>query len=929
MNIPLATYRVGLHKDFSLRSVEAILPYLQELGISHIYASPITKARPGSTHGYDCVDPSTIHPELGTLAQFQELLSKVAKRGMGWLQDIVPNHMAFHIENTMLADVLENGPSSEYYGFFDVDWDHPYPSLKGRLLAPFLSSYYGHALTRGEIQLEFHQGSFFITYYDLKFPLRIESYATVLSHCLPTIRQRLGPQHLDHLKFLGVLYTIRNLSSADSLSERKDQIRFVKQFLDELVRTNREIRNALESTLRLFNGNPADPGSFQLLDRLLGEQHFRLSLWKVATEEINYRRFFTVNDLIALRAENPEVFRRTHSFVLQLVEKGWISGLRVDHIDGLYDPKAYLDRLREAAPQAYLLVEKILDPWEETLPDGWPVEGTTGYDFLAMATGLFCERGSAERMDRLFRDFAALEDAPDELLREEKRFVVQERLAGDLDRVALAVHSLCARLWFGPDVTLNGLRRALAEVVACLPVYRTYVTGEGASAQDRRFIEQAVADACASQPELLNELGFIRQLLLLDLPHPLSEDGKGELVDCIQRFQQISGPAMAKGLEDCFLYLYNRLLSLNEVGYNPIRFGVLPDEFHAFVQKRAQRWPHSLNSTSTHDTKRGEDARARLNVLSELAQEWEDLVWEWRKVNQGAKRQVEDIAAPDPNMEYFLYQSLVGAFPWDLDALPSFRRRACAYVVKACREAKTFSSWQNPNIAYEEACVSFTEEILTPERSPEFWRSFLPFVRRVSHYGAINSLAQTALKLFAPGVPDFYQGSELWDLSFVDPDNRRPVDFELRKRLLREIQAGGRSSARLGQMLASPKDGRVKLYLIHHGLRVRKEYQEVMESGDYLALAFRGSRRDHVLGFVRRLSFRWVLVVVPRFATALVGEGQWPLGETVWGDTHALLPTEAPGHWRSALTEEERSWKDQAPIGEVLGLFPVGVWVSG
>ncbi|CAF0703702.1 malto-oligosyltrehalose synthase [Candidatus Methylacidithermus pantelleriae] len=929
MNVPLATYRLQLHKEFSFRSVEAILPYLQELGISHVYASPVTRARPGSSHGYDCVDPSTIHPELGTPEQFEELLAKVCKRSMGWLQDIVPNHMAFHIENPMLADVLENGPFSEYYHFFDIEWNHPYPSLKGRLLAPFLSSYYGQALSCGEIQLQFQDGAFYVAYHGLKFPLRIESYATVLGHCLPAIRQRLGAQHLDHLKFLGVLYTIRNLSSAESPSERKDQVRFVKQMLRELVRGNRDIRASLEATLRTFNGDVTNPSSFQLLDRLLSEQYFRLSLWKVATEEINYRRFFTVNDLIAVRSENPEVFERTHGFLLELVRKGWISGLRIDHIDGLYDPTAYLNRLRSSVPEAYLLVEKIVDAVEETLPENWPVEGTTGYDFLGMVTGLFCDRNSLGRMDRLFRDFAAVEDEPEELVREEKRFVVQEQLAGDLDRVALAVHGLCARLWFGPDVTLNGLRRALAEVVACLPVYRTYVTQEGPSAQDRRFIEQAISQACASQPELLNELGFIRQLLLLELPHPLPEEDKAELADCIARFQQISGPAMAKGFEDCFFYIYNRLLSLNEVGCNPIRFGVLPDEFHTFLQKRAMRWPYSLNATSTHDTKRGEDARARLNVLSELAEEWESHVWEWRRLNEPKKRDIGGVWAPDPNMEYFLYQSLVASFPWDLETLPSFRQRVSSFVVKACREAKTFSTWHNPHLSYEEACVGFATDILNPELSPEFWKSFLPFVRRVAHYGAIHSLAQTALKLFAPGVPDFYQGSELWDLSFVDPDNRRRVDFDLRKRLLRQVREAAGNTEHLSQILSNPKDGRIKLYVIYHGLRVRKEYRDVMEKGDYIPMTFRGSRRDHVFGFIRRFAARWVMVVVPRFSTALVEEGMWPVGETVWSDTYAVLPADAPPHWNSGLTVEKCVWKDQAPVGQMLGQFPVGVWTSG
>ncbi|QSR89017.1 malto-oligosyltrehalose synthase [Methylacidiphilum caldifontis] len=927
MRIPLSSYRVQLNSSFNFEKLQAIIEYISLLGITDIYASPITKAKPGSTHGYDVVDHSVINPELGDDSAFEQLVYAIKEKGMGWIQDFVPNHMAYSKENSLLMDIFEHGPYSRYYEFFDIEWNHPYESLRGRVLAPFLGPHYGEALLKGEITLGFESGSFYVRYYNIQFPLKIESYATILTSVLDNIRRRVETKDPDYLKLLGVVYTIKNISSSGSTEERLEQVSFIKYELNELYTKNSLIRVCMDRTIELFNSkDKTEPEHFLLMDKLLSEQYFRFSHWRVASEEINYRRFFTINDLISLRMEKEEVFEEAHSFIFRLIEEGKITGLRIDHIDGLLDPEKYLVMLRRRVPATYTIVEKILRPLKETLPIRWQAEGTTGYDFLALLTQLFCNPENGPILDRIYSQFTGIDQDYEDLLREKKRFVIGRRLAGDLDRIALILHSLCSRLWFGPDVTIYGIRRALVEVLSCFPVYRTYISDGQMSKQDKMFLEEAVGIAKQTLPELSIELDFILKFFLRQIEHSFSESEEKDRENFIKRFQQLSCPLMAKGLEDCLFYVYNRLLSLNEVGNDPSIFGICSETFHSFLTERAIWWPFTFNATSTHDTKRGEDARARINVLSEIPLEWEKVLYQWREINKADKSRLGNILVPDANAEYFIYQCLVGHLPFDLTLIDQFLNRFKQYFVKASREATSFSGWQNPNTVYEEKCCKFIESLLNPNNT-RFWDAFIPFQKKIAHFGIINSLSQLVLKLSAPGIPDFYQGTELWDFSFVDPDNRRPIDFDTRKKILAQFLAIKDEAFFVQEMLKNYTDGRIKLWITYKGLQARKKFPEVFCSKSYIPLIIKGSKSRNGFAFLRCFENKWALVVVPKFCTELCQEGEFPMGQEIWQDTAVFLPEDAPVEWVSLIAEEGvRKWEKKVRIAEALNILPVGMW---
>jgi (1->4)-alpha-D-glucan 1-alpha-D-glucosylmutase len=926
MHIPAASYRIQFNPRFGFREAREIVSYLAELGISHLYASPIFKARKGSPHGYDVVDPNQLNPQLGTASDFEQLIREVKAHGMGWMQDIVPNHMAFDYENRMLADVLENGESSQYFGFFDIEWDHPYESIKGRVLAPFLGGFYGQSLEGGEIKLRYTKDGFSLGYYGQVLPLRLESYVHLLTYQLNDLKKKLGPDHPDYLKLLGVLYVLKTLPSREEVSERYDQIRFVKTTLWELYTKNRDIRQFIRENVKTFNGKKGNPESFNLLNDLLSEQLFRLSFWKVATEEINYRRFFNINELLSLRVEDEDVFNHTHSLIFKLIQEGKITGLRIDHIDGLYDPTHYLRKIRKKAGELYIIVEKILD-LEEELPSLWPVQGTTGYDFMNYANGLFCKRGHEREFNKIYAGFTTLKPPYDELVCEKKRLILGKHMAGDVDNLAHLMKAISSRDRHGSDITIYGLKRALVEVMAQFPVYRTYIGNGGSRETDYSYIKTAIEKAKGSGPGLLNELQFIERFLLLDFGDYLSEEEKNLWIQFVMRFQQFTGPLMAKGFEDTTLYVYNRLLSLNEVGGNPNKFGVSVGEFHRFVEARASLWPHSMNATSTHDTKRGEDTRARINVLSEIPKEWERNIRTWDKINRKKKRKVYGRAVPDRNDEYFLYQTLIGAFPFDEDDHDQFVERMKEYTIKAVREAKVHTAWLKPDTDYEDAFVSFVEGILTPVEGNPFLEVFLPFQSKVSHFGIFNSLSQTLIKITTPGVPDFYQGTELWDLNLVDPDNRRPVDFVERRTYLGKIQekAGEDILKLIEELLRTRGDGRIKLFLIHRALKARNEHYEVFGKGAYVPLEVVGRFRDHIIAFARTYEGKWAVTIVPRFLTALIDKGDYPLGQKVWDDTHILLPEAIGRRWRNMITNQYVGSEDKLIIGEVLEHFPVAL----
>jgi (1->4)-alpha-D-glucan 1-alpha-D-glucosylmutase len=929
MRIPLATYRIQFNPGFDFRAAKNAVSYLSELGISDLYASPIFRARRGSLHGYDVVDTNELNPELGSTFHFDRLTKALKVRGMGWLQDIVPNHMAFDHENQMLVDVLENGESSRYFHFFDIEWDHPYESIHRRVLAPFLGRFFGESLEEGEIKLGYAKNGFNLGYYNRILPLRLESYVTLLTYRLSDLKKKLGEDHPDYIKLLGVLYILKTLPSREEMKDRYDQIRFVKTTLWELYDKNRDVRKFIKENIKIFNGKRGNPESFNLINGLLSEQYYRLSFWKVATEEINYRRFFNINELLSLKIEDEDVFNHTHSLIFRLIDEGKITGLRIDHIDGLYDPTGYLTRIRQRTGELYVVVEKILD-LEEYLPTHWAVQGTTGYDFLNYVNGLFCMGEHRREFNRIYTSFAGLGAPYEELVSEKKRLVLGKHMAGDVDNLAHLMKGISSRDRHGSDITIYGLKRALVEVMAHFPVYRTYM-GKGISREtDPSYIEGAIERAKGSSPGLLNELQFIERFLLLNFGDYLSEEDKNQWVHFVMRFQQFTGPLMAKGFEDTALYVYNRLLSLNEVGGNPHRFGVSTAEFHRFLEKRAHLWPHSLNATSTHDTKRGEDVRARLNVLSEIPREWEKNVKTWSKINRKWKRKVRGRRFPDRNDEFFLYQTLVGAFPFDEGHHDQFVERVKQYIVKAVREAKVHTAWLKPDVEYENAFLSFIEDVLNSREGNPFLTEFLPFQGKVAHYGMFNSLSQTLIKITSPGVPDFYQGTELWDLNLVDPDNRRPVDFEKRRSFLEDIREreDGEVLDLISDLLRTEEDGRIKLFLIYRALKARGEHPEVFQEGTYIPLQVTGKHGNNVIAFARNHGNKWAVTVVPRFLTQVIGEGEYPLGLEIWGDTHIPLPDGISNLSTDVITGQSLNSNRILTIGEALRHFPVALLMT-
>ncbi len=926
MRIPLASYRIQFEPKFGFRQGESIVSYLKELGISDLYASPIFEARPGSEHGYDVVDPRKLNPELGNEKDFLALAKKVKLEEMGWLQDIVPNHMAFDARNPFLADVLENGPNSQYYNYFDIDWRHYYETIRGKVLIPFLGSFYGAALENQEIRLDFDNNGFFVSYGPLCFPVRLESYASIIAAPLEILRQELGEEHPDFIRCLGVLYILEMLQAEPAGKERQDKIKFVKHTLAELTDQNKIIRQAFDKALDSYNGRKGEPESFNALENLLAEQWFRLSFWKVASEEINYRRFFFINDLISLNICRKEVFDDTHQFIFELLEKGFITGLRVDHIDSISEIALYLKRLKQrAGDSVYIVAEKILG-LEEDLP-AWPIQGTTGYDFLTAVTGVFCQKSTEKTFTRFYRSFTGVREEYEDLLWAKKRLMAEKHMFGDINNLAHRLKNLSSQHRYGSDITMDSLKRALSEIMVSYSVYRTYLGTEKNREADHRYIRTAVESARKKNPALLHELNFIENILLLHFDENLGEEDRAKYRQFVIRFQQFTGPLMAKGFEDTLLYVFNRLLSLNEVGGQPERFGIELEEFHDFNLKRKNQWPHSMNATATHDTKRGEDVRARLNVLSEIPAEWGRSIRNWNRINRQHKRVKNRRKIPDKNDEYFFYQTLVGSFPVEEDHFEDFIRRIKEYLIKAVREAKVHTGWLKPDTMYEEGYMHFVESVLQPGEDNPFWQEFKPFQRKIASYGVFNSLGQTLAKITAPGVPDFYQGCEFWDLSMVDPDNRRPVDYNERQKALKTIQTEAKTNILklIQHLLHTPQNGWIKMFLILRALQVRKRAVDLFEKGEYRPVFVTGRHKSRVLVYERHLKGQRALIVIPRFLTGLIEEGEMPFGKEVWQDTCLELEREGGEVWENALTGQKLEGHRQWPIGLILTHFPLAL----
>jgi len=929
MYIPAATYRLQFNASFEFKSAHDILLYLTRLGITDIYASPIFKTRKGSTHGYDITDLNKINPELGGSAGFDKLAKELQKYRLGWIQDIVPNHMAFDYENVMLTDILENGENSRFYHFFDIEWNHSYESIKGRILAPFLGRFYGESLENKEIQLKYDENGFYIGYYDLRFPLKIESYTDVLVHKLSGLKKKLGGTHPEMIKLLGILYVLHNLSFQEERNERYNQVTFIKKMLWELHKTNEDIKKYINETVNEYNGKKGVPESFNLLEKLLSKQLYRLSYWKVATEEINFRRFFGINDLISLRMENEEVFNYTHSLILNFLNSGKFSGLRIDHVDGLYDPQDYLNKLRKKSGSVYIITEKILD-LDEELKTTWPVQGTTGYKFLNILNMVFCKKENEKQFQKIYSKFTGLKDSYVNMITEKKRLIIGKHMAGDIDNLAHLIKGISNRYRHGSDITLYGIKRALVEIMAQFPVYRTYIHNKNISNSDIQYITQSVSRAQKIIPEFIHELNFIEEFTLLKFKDYLDDEEREKWIHFVMKFQQYTGPLMAKGFEDTFLYIFNRFISHNEVGGNPGKFAVSVEEFHDFNKRRIHAWPHSLNATSTHDTKRGEDVRARLNVLSEIPQQWESNVKYWRKINRGKKKKIRGSYCPDKNDEYFLYQTIIGTFPWNDSEYSKYIERIKNYIIKAVREAKIHTAWLKHDAEYEATFISFIDRILKHNNNNRFLNEFIPFQKTIAYYGIFNSLSQLLLKITTPGIPDFYQGTELWDFNLVDPDNRRPVDFGVREKLLKEIIEAYKKNGLqcITELLSSMENGKIKLFLTYILLSTRKKMNTLFLKGTYLPLTIEGQYASKIIAFARSYNKKWLITVAPRFLTDLINEGELPVGYNVWKDTHIVIPENFPSRWRNSVTSQEIHSGASLPAGLVFERFPAALLIN-
>jgi (1->4)-alpha-D-glucan 1-alpha-D-glucosylmutase len=961
--VPCSTYRLQLNQRFTFAQAAAVVAYLHDLGITDCYTSPFLMAHPGSMHGYDVTDHTRFNPEIGSEEQFTEFAERLKQRNMGLVVDVVPNHMCItHPSNLWWWDVLENGPSSDYSHHFDIDWNPPKSELANKVLLPFLPDQFGLVLESQSIRALYDGGGFALDSFGTHFPLAPRSWSPLLERTLVKAKEKLPDTDGHVLELESIITAISHLPPREDtdlarVRERQREKEVIRRRVAALVEDSDVVRAGLKEVLTVINGSKGDAHSFDSLEKLLDDQAYRLSFWRVASDEINYRRFFDINDLAAIRVESPEVFAIVHRIPFELMQKSLVSGIRIDHPDGLFDPLRYFEDLQTQAPlpnhasasgsgngarrRVYLAAEKILVGDEELRPS-WAIEGTTGYGFLNLLNGVFVDTSKAGFFQRLYRKFTGWSQSYSDLIYESKRLVMQVSMSSELNVLSRRLDRISEQHRRSRDFTLESLRDALREVIACFPVYRTYIRTDTRhpDEQDERYIRASIKTAKRRNPATSGSVfDFIQDLLLLKDPDSIGDADRAERRLFVMRFQQLTGPVMAKGLEDTAFYRYCPLLSLNEVGGSPDKFGVALAHFHGKNVSRRQSWRNAMLASSTHDTKRSEDVRARINVLSEIPAEWYRAIRAWQRLNEEKKIQVVGEAVPSANEEYFLYQTLVGAWPLNpMDAAghADFVGRIHGYMEKALREAKVNTSWINPNTEYEAAFHTFLDNTLDRTTGKPFIELFAPFQAKIARAGIFNSLSQTLLKIAAPGLPDFYQGTEVWNFSLADPDNRRPVDYDQLQALLGRLHAAESEdpAALVGRLVAEPVDGSLKLYVTRCALHFRRAHRALFAKGNYLPLRVAGEKNKHVIAFARSFRGTSVLVLAGRFFVQLGADARAPLGANAWGDAEVVLRKQLPsGLYRDVFTGKtvslvRRDNETVLPIAEAFSHLPIAMLVN-
>jgi (1->4)-alpha-D-glucan 1-alpha-D-glucosylmutase len=915
--VPLATYRLQFNPDFTLWDAIPILDYLRDLGISHVYASPILASRSGSGHGYDVTDPAHIDLDVGGEEAFAAFQAALEERGMGLLLDIVPNHMAASRENRWWMDVLEYGPDSAFASYFDIDWKPPSRILDGKLLLPFLGRPFAEVVNDGELKIRWQDGGFVLQYGEQVFPIAPSSYAEILRHGDTESRALLEAGSAVLQEWQGVVAVAQALANGKdggsyvaAAAERRAKVENMRERLRLLVATSPEIGAVIENTLRVVNGTPGRAGSFRKLEQILSAQHYRLVYWQTASDTINYRRFFSITDLVCVRVEDPAVFDATHDLAIRMASRTG-AGFRIDHIDGLRDPAAYLRRLSErlapSSPEGeapYVVVEKILAR-NEQLPEDWHVAGTTGYDFMNFANRLLVDETQAGALEDVYSRWTGLRAHFQDELYDKKKLVMRTLLGVEMRALGRELAELARDDRYARELHPTELVEALMEVTACLPVYRTYIQTLEVPETAKRILGAAIEAARGRRATFAAaHFDFLSDVLTLAAPEHVRPEQREARLAFVTRWQQFTGPIMAKGFEDTALYIYFPLASLNEVGGDPRVADTDPLAFHRFISARQKKWPNSMNATTTHDTKRSEDTRARIAVLSEMPDEWEAGLKTWTRMNENHVTKVNGTVVPDRNEGYFFYQTLIGVWPIHEHDWQSLVPRLQDYVIKAIREANVHTRWTRPNQAHESALREFVSRVADRQLNPEFCAAFGQFQKRTALYGMLNGLAQTLLKATCPGVPDCYQGSELWDLRLVDPDNRGKVDFETRRALLAVLRddEGLGDKQQIEEMLASWCDGRAKMHVLRQALNARNEKRELFSKGDYQALEISGVHAHRVAAFARIHEGDWAIPIAVRCVASV----RAPIAgaderREFWKDTSVKLPNGAPVRWVNVL----------------------------